>query len=169
MKIKLRDLRDGHQTVRVDQPTAPLELPGCGPVTGELDLDKNGDMVLVTGSLAFTAVQECSRCLKRFTRCYRPEVDLCYQPAAPPRAANGRESALSPDDLITIGYSRNEIDLWPEIREAVLLALPLKPLCREQCRGICPSCGADRNAKECGCRDDRTDARWEKLKKLTPQ
>jgi uncharacterized protein len=167
MKLKLRELQDGHQTVRVDQPAKPLELAGCGPVTGELNLDKNGDNVLVTGQLSFTAGQECSRCLRSFSRSYHPELDLCYRPAAVPRQDQGQGTELSADDLITIGYHRGEIDLWPEIREAVLLALPLKPLCREGCKGICPSCGADRNARECGCRDERTDHRWDKLKKLT--
>jgi uncharacterized protein len=167
MKLKLRELQDGRQTIRVDQPAKPLELADCGPVTGELNLDKNGDIVLVTGHLSFTAGQECSRCLKRFSRLYRPELDLCYRPATAPRMIKGQGTELSADDLITIGYHKNEIDLWPEIREAVLLALPLKPLCREDCKGICPSCGADRNAKKCDCREDRTDSRWENLKKLS--
>lgn len=169
MRIKLRELRDGCHTLAVNEPAKPHELPGCGPVTGELQLVTSGDMVLVTGSLSFTAEQSCSRCLKIFSRRFRPEIDLCYRPEAAPSAVKGKETELRADDLITITYQKGEIDLWPEIREAVLLALPLKPLCRDECQGICPVCGADRNAGDCGCREDRTDPRWEKLKKLIAQ
>ncbi|MDI6740108.1 MAG: DUF177 domain-containing protein [Candidatus Edwardsbacteria bacterium] len=167
MKIKLRELKDGRHMVRIDQTAKVHELPGCGPVRGELTVEKNREIVLVTGSLEFTADQSCSRCLKIFPRTFRQEIDLCYRPSAAPRHGKDHEDELSADDLITIVYKKNEIDLWPEIREAALLALPLKPLCREQCKGICPSCGRDLNAKECECREDRTDPRWEKLKKLT--
>ncbi|MRR10305.1 DUF177 domain-containing protein, partial [bacterium] len=81
-------------------------------------------------------------------------------------SAAGRERELSADDLAAIEYRKGEIDLWPELREAVLLALPLKPLCREDCRGICPACGRDLNEGSCGCREDRGDHRWDKLREL---
>jgi uncharacterized protein len=135
-------------------------------VIGELLLDKSGDTVVVTGSLEFAATLACSRCLRRFSQGYRTAIDLCYRPAAAPRPARGHETELTAGDLVEIGYRQGEIDLWPELRDAVLLALPVKPLCGDDCRGLCPSCGRDLNQGQCGCRDDRTDPRWDKLRKL---
>lgn len=166
MKIRLRELAEGRTALRFDQPPAGHELPRCGPLRVELDVERTGDVVAIRGAVRFAAEQDCSRCLKTFTRTFRQEVELCYRPAAATSADHGRERELSADDLIAIGYRKGEIDLWPEMREAVLLALPLKPLCREDCRGLCPSCGRDRNAGDCQCRDDRGDHRWDALRKL---
>jgi len=165
VKIRLRDLGEGRQDIRIDLPAAQRELPGCGPLRGELAVERTGDVVLVTGELRFSAELSCSRCLQPFSGTFRQELDLCYRPATA-AAAPGKERELSADDLAASEYHRGEIDLWPELREAVLLALPLKPLCREDCRGLCPACGADRNQGDCGCREDRGDHRWDRLREL---
>ncbi|MCU0607477.1 MAG: DUF177 domain-containing protein [Candidatus Edwardsbacteria bacterium] len=165
MKLKLRELPEGRTALRIDQPPAAHQLPGCGPLRGGLAAERTGDVVLVTGELRFSARLTCSRCLRPFTRTFGQEIDLCYRPAATV-ASPGRERELSADDLATIEYRKGEIDLWPELREAALLALPLKPLCREDCRGICPSCGRDLNEGDCDCREEHRDPRWDTLRKL---
>ena len=58
------------------------------------------------------------------------------------------------------------LDLEPLVRDALLLELPLAPLCTEDCAGLCPSCGADRNETQCDCRVDDTDPRWAALRSL---
>ena len=166
MRIKLRELRDGRHTLAVNEPAKPHELPGCGPLAGELQLEKLGPVLIITGGITFTARQQCSRCLKEFGRDYSQEIELCYSPRQDARDSDDHETELSSDDLVTIEYRGNEIDLWPELREAALLAIPLKPLCREDCQGICPICGKDRNAAACGCREGHDDHRWDKLRAL---
>jgi len=167
MKIKLRELRDGRHTLPVNEPAKACELPDCGPLAGTLQIEKSGPVVVVTGEIAFTAKQRCSRCLRDFSRQCTQDIELCYQPRALAGGRDDHETELTSDELVTIDYQGNEIDLWPELREAALLALPLKPLCRDDCQGICPICGKDRNVADCGCRDDYTDPRWDTLRKLT--
>jgi uncharacterized protein len=73
---------------------------------------------------------------------------------------------LSVEDLSFGFYEREEVDLAPLVRETMILALPTKPLCREDCRGLCPRCGANRNGGECGCRQEWSDPRLEVLRDL---
>jgi len=58
------------------------------------------------------------------------------------------------------------LEIGERVRQLILLALPLKPLCRPDCRGLCPLCGQDLNEGECGCKREAPDSRWEKLKAL---
>jgi uncharacterized protein len=73
---------------------------------------------------------------------------------------------LSKADLDVDFYTREEVNLEAIVREQVLLTLPLKPLCRETCQGLCPRCGADLNRETCNCRRDEAASPWTALKKL---
>jgi uncharacterized protein len=77
--------------------------------------------------------------------------------------------AESGDDFIVLPEHTEEFDLLPIVRERIILALPLKPLCREDCKGLCPHCGASRNTESCDCTDERQDERWSQLRKLKEQ
>jgi len=83
----------------------------------------------------------------------------------PAPAARGEERELGADDLETDVYDRDQIDLSVLIETETTLGLPMKPLCREGCRGLCPSCGASRNGEPCGCAP-AVDPRWSQLKGL---
>lgn len=74
---------------------------------------------------------------------------------------------LSGDDLDVYGYEGEEIDLTPLFREQIILAVPFAPLCSEECRGLCPQCGADRNQETCDCKPP-VDPRWAALQNLKP-
>ena len=93
-------------------------------------------------------------------------LELFYRTGKLEDALVGKEAELTSDDLNVIAYRGNEIDLWPDLREAMVLALPMKPLCSEDCRGICPTCGKDLNNGECRCGKRSMDPRWEGLLKL---
>ena len=73
---------------------------------------------------------------------------------------------LSSDDLETAVYCGSTIDLAGIILEQLVVNLPIKPLCSDGCKGLCPKCGANRNTETCGCVDDDVDPRFEILKKL---
>ncbi len=119
---------------------------------------KMGDDLLLTGSLRADVELECSRCLSRYRHALREAFRLLLEPAAD-RTPSDPEGAASlsrvgvwlGDDLEAGWYRGPEIDLEPFCRELVVLALPVQPLCQENCRGLCPQCGADRNAAPCGC------------------
>jgi uncharacterized protein len=114
-----------------------------GVVTGDLDL-------------------ECSRCLARYRVALREPFLLVLEPAgarvpSEPQAARelARLGMCLGDELEMGWYQGPEIDLGGFVRELVALALPVQPLCREQCRGLCPRCGVDLNTERCGCEGER--------------
>ena len=74
---------------------------------------------------------------------------------------------MTPDDLRVMAVFDGEgIELDDLVREELLLSVPVNVLCREDCRGLCPACGIDRNLSECQCQTDEVDSRWAKLKEL---
>jgi uncharacterized protein len=130
-------------------------------VNGQV-LRKQGEVEL-RGQLHTKAAIACSRCLK--------EVELPIalnfsERFATATAWQGEEQhELSEDDL-DLGLVDEAVELDDLVKEEILLALPAHVLCDENCKGICPNCGADRNVSECGCETQQVDARWAKLKDL---
>lgn len=114
-------------------------------VRGELAVDNVDSRVLVAGVLAVSSPAVCDRCLEAFTLAYEAGVDIQII-----RAKSGTRDEESPDTWI-LYQARGEVDLDVPLREAALLDLPIKRVCREDCLGFCPACGADRNLKDCDC------------------
>jgi uncharacterized protein len=102
-------------------------------------------------------VAECRRCLAETTVPVSDDVQLIF--------AQSGEDEAEEDDVVVIPASERELDLRPAMREEWLLAVPAFALCREDCRGLCPSCGADRNTGDCTCLPT-TDPRWDALRNL---
>jgi uncharacterized protein len=110
--------------------------------------------VHVRGRLDVAVETECSRCLDRHPVELGQELDLFYLPAAGPAGEGGDEGEeveLGDRDVIVGYYEGEQLDLGEVVREQVILGLPLKPLCRPDCRGLCPACGANLNLSVCGC------------------
>ena len=101
---------------------------------------------------------ECRRCLTEVTVPVTEEVHLFF-------AEEGDETAEDDPDVYPIDATARELDLRPAIRESFSLAAPQYVLCREDCQGLCPTCGADRNAGDCGCAPT-SDNRWDALRSL---
>jgi len=149
--IDLGSLRQGLTPVEFEAAAPELDLPQdewAGPVRGAFDVEKTGEKVTVRGSVAATARLECMRCLTAFDLPLRVPLEVFAE-----RAGTGRsreEEALERDDYMRFHDGR-QLDLRDEARELLLLELPMVSLCREDCRGLCPRCGADLNAGPCGC------------------
>ncbi len=132
---------------------------------------KLGRDVLVQAKLRVPLAGQCKRCLAplhleepvELVRTYVPG-ELLHAPAE--HRGDDSEGSFDPGQVDEEEYSGKEIDLAPAIREQILLQIPSSPLCREDCLGLCPRCGKDLNAGDCGC--DRTvmDPRWAALKGL---
>lgn len=125
------------------------------PVTGNVVIRSGEEGIWLEGELEAILRLRCARCLKDFDYPIHTtfEVNLIFDG---PGRDQGEAYVIENDEL----------DLEPIIAEQIMFALPLSPLCREDCKGLCPRCGADLNQGECGCRDDNTDPRWDALKKL---
>lgn len=166
MKLKLRQLQDGRHQFDISLAEPVSDLLDFSPVQGSLTILKSGVTLHVSGSLGYTARQHCSLCLKGFESEGQAEIDLFYRPQTREDINGVKELELKPDELDMVLYQGQEVDLWPQLREALLLALPAKPVCREDCRGLCAQCGKPLGTKACGCIKKQVDPRWEKLLKL---
>src|SRR5687768_9843077 len=113
----------------------------------QLHVAPEGRDVLVRGRLAATVPQTCGRCAEVFPARVAPEVDVRLAP----RPATGDSVELGADDLDLDFYVNDQLDLGRVVETETTLALPMRALCRDDCRGLCPVCGANRNFAPCAC------------------
>jgi uncharacterized protein len=109
------------------------------------------DSFRVRGELETTLELDCVRCLEAFPMPLHEALDLLYLPQSANVGPEDEERGLKEEDLAVAFYQDEKIDLGALVREQVYLALPMKPLCRSDCRGLCPSCGVNRNLSSCLC------------------
>ncbi len=136
------------------------------PVSLAFDVFKDAQQFRLVGRVQTTLELECGRCLEPFTRPVDAEFDLRYHPRVENTAGGEAERQIEEDDLTTAFYENEEIDLGHLMREQFNLSLPMKPLCRQDCRGLCVVCGTNLNRETCDCKRDRQDPRLEVLRKL---
>lgn len=129
-----------------------------------LFVEKDRDEVLVAGRLAARVPQVCGRCLEAFAFRLKAEVNTRFAPR--PVWRRDEEVELTPEDLELDFYDEGLLDLDRLIQTEAMLGLPMKPLCREGCRGLCPVCGGNRNMNPCGCEAPLPDPRLAALKTL---
>jgi uncharacterized protein len=142
-----------------------LAVPLEGPIVADFEIERLGNELQVTGTVRATARLQCSRCLAPYTHDIAGSVDATFAP--PAKLVEGdHQHELSPDELEVEPLVQGGADLRGIIAEQIHLNLPLKPLCREDCPGICPHCGRPGADGACGCAPAAVDSRWETLKKL---
>jgi uncharacterized protein len=113
---------------------------------------------------AFQGQLECSRCLAAYPFELDETFTLLLYPRAAPTAGL-RE--VRKDEIDVSEYEDGKIAVAPIAEERVQLAIPMKPLCREECLGLCPQCGKDRNLASCDCGNESADPRWAALQPLS--
>lgn len=120
--------------------------------------------IRLVGNFSTRMEMRCARCLEPVSRDIRGNFDLLYRPQG---SDAGVEDRSIQGGEAEIGYYRGEgLQLEDALREQVLLALPYKTVCRDECRGLCPRCGSNLNNESCTCPESPTDMRWEALKDL---
>lgn len=135
------------------------------PVHLAVDVHKDKDRFRLAGTVRAELELGCSRCLEPFRMPVDAAIEARFHPATELDTAVERE--VGDDDLETSYYRDEQIDLNELLREQFYLALPMKPLCREDCKGLCPACGINRNTATCGCEASWEDPRLAPLKSLT--
>ena len=151
----------------------PAELAGdeeyrvAAPVVLRMTIHKDEDRFRLVGTVKTALELDCSRCLEPFALPVDREFDLRYLPstAAEP-VAEDEEAEIEVDDVSMTFYRDEQIDLNELLREQFYLALPMKPLCRDECRGLCPQCGINLNTGGCDCSPAWEDPRLAPLKTL---
>lgn len=159
MKIRVTDIADREKVLQAEEPvsaySALVEAQDAGeceftaPVTLSLALVREFGYVRVNGSVSTSVNLSCSRCLTGFVKDIESRFTAYYTKSA--ELKSEEEVELSEEDLISVTYSGDEIDFTDEIAEQVLLELPYKPLCSDECLGLCTTCGADLNVGSCSC------------------
>jgi uncharacterized protein len=140
--------------------TVPLAALGVaddrvrGDVEIELEVESSLDDIHVSGRLAVAWTDDCRRCLRGLAEDLVIDVEERYVPNA------------APTDAESFPIEHGQLDLRPLVREGVLLGIPDAPLCRHDCPGLCPVCGADLSAGPCGCDTTLRDERWAVLDQL---
>ncbi len=136
----------------------PLHVAGSAELLGETQV------IRVQGRVSVRMMAECDRCLEAAPYAIEHEMDLFYYPA--PLMGEEKEEALDTGATVIAMYEGGGLELEEILREQVLLALPMRRTCREDCKGICPVCGQNRNQSECDCETKPGDDRWAALKNL---
>lgn len=147
-----------------DLGVAMARVPEGSPIEFDLRLESVLEGILVTGSADLQVTAECSRCLEPFD--WREEVDLTElfaYPATDARGAVVEQDDESDDPLPQV--QGDLIDLYPTLRDAVVLDLPLAPLCSTDCLGLCPQCGV-RLEQDVPHAHEANDPRWAALAAL---
>lgn len=153
MKVLRRDLKDGPRrwagsVAAPDRhPSDGIELGG--PIAFGLQVHDDGRCIVVEGWLHAIPRLVCARCLESIPHIVRREYRLLFEPRGEAPAAE--ETELDAADLETDDYPSEGLDLRPILAEQVLLDLPMKPLCGDDCLGLCAQCGKNLNHKECDC------------------
>jgi uncharacterized protein len=133
------------------------------PLRVSLSYYRAGTEIFISGALDAITTAACSRCAEEFEL---PSHRRFRYVLAPQAMGDERDFALKAEDLEFSFYHGEEIDLAPLVREQALLALAERPLCREDCRGLCPQCGANLNQGDCGCSPAGLDTRFSVLRTL---
>ena len=162
---KIRTAQDRiEQVYRSDQFEADEDFGVVEQVSLTFDIFKDKRAFRLAGRVRTTLELKCSRCLEPFTTPVNQEFDLRYQPHT--AGAGEGEREIEEDDLGIAFYENDEIDLGHLMHEQFVLSLPMKPLCGDACKGLCPICGTNLNRSTCDCKPVWEDPRLAALREL---
>jgi uncharacterized protein len=117
-------------------------------VTGDVEIDRTMQTLRLRGKLSTTAPMVCGRCLTQYRQDLTVVVEEDFLVGGPPPP---REGVLRPEDFVLPLGPDLVLDVTEAVRQHLLLAVPMVPVCRPDCRGLCPQCGRNRNEQDCGC------------------
>jgi uncharacterized protein len=154
MEFKLHEVDEGQSRLEAELAAdsvgiTPQDVTLEGPLKIGLSLDRRGDEIWIRGTVHAIALQQCSRCLVDFSQILELDFEVFCAKLPPARTMSPK--ALDEEDGGVHFHDGHVLSIDSEIREAVLLGLPMRPLCRDACAGLCPRCGEDRNLGPCRC------------------
>ena len=145
--------------IELDEPYYTIEEPLV--FTGSAT--RNGDDIYIKGRLSGAVKSECGRCLETFLM----PIDLAVDAVFAPREEDAEdENEMFESESNLSYYDGDSIDLLQELKDIILVSLPIKPICRLDCKGLCPQCGTDLNKGSCQCENRKGPSPFDKLKEL---
>jgi len=161
MKIAVPSLAAGRHEFRSSvrpreygEAVASSGLEFSGLIDVAVVVDKMGEELFVRADVRAAVHAECARCLVEFDVPVAAHLEALYVPDSEHDASDSRASRAESESQRLLYYSAGLVDLGDQVIEAASLAVPMKPLCRADCRGLCPHCGANLNDGNCACPED---------------
>ncbi|WP_243371282.1 DUF177 domain-containing protein [Geotalea sp. SG265] len=173
MKVRIADLKDKTLHLEAEEPIgdypdliAMAESGECeflAPLRLDFTVAREFDHIRAAGRVETLVKVPCARCLTNFQVTIDSSFTVFYTKSVEPL---DEEVELAEEDLISKSYEGEEIDFAPEVAEQVILEIPFKPLCREDCKGLCSNCGANLNDTACSCDRSEGSFKFNALKGL---
>ena len=146
-----------------------LEPNGYGTIHvaphSQVSLMRTDEGILVRAGLEVRMWLACSRCLTRFRNPHEIVIEEEYLPIVDVNTGQPLRRRDMADGSFTIDQ-QHVLDLSEAVRQYSIASQPMKPVCHEGCRGLCPGCGVDKNSNSCTCEDETVDPRWTALSRL---
>jgi len=161
MIIKISNLSEGEHNFVFEDKVDVLDLdkPFYGKYKSSLILNKLHDQLILSVTSNFKVKYECDRCGTEYKTSLKSDYKMIYlMNEAPEETESLNVSYLSRD--------ADKIDISSDVREFALLAVPMKKLCKDECKGLCYKCGKDLNKEKCTCSTEEIDPRWKPLMNL---
>lgn len=154
MRLEVKAVQQGVTQHSLVESARELELESGlvryeGDIEARFTVTRHLDNLMIRGSVEAMMAGECSRCLDEYHVKVSPELTV-YAERAPDGGTRGLDRELESDQYLCF-HDGSRLELGQEVREALILAQPIQPLCRPDCRGLCPGCGANLNAEACRC------------------
>lgn len=174
MKIALDHLQHKPISLHIEEPVGYFPVLAAmqqdkvciftGPVICDVTATREYDNIRVNGRASVPVSHSCSRCLADFDSFVDLSFTLIFRKDTQRHSGDESEVELNEIDLLSSVYEGDEIDLTHEIGEQVAMEIPLKPLCDEECKGLCHNCGTDLNSSDCSCSKETTSFAFSALK-----
>ena len=163
IKIRVSNLSNGIYDYIFEGPVSAIEIdePYSGVYKTNVALSKFDNQIILDAATDIPAVLTCDRCSSEFRTVITSSYRIIYLFS---HKSDNDESERN--EFVFVHPETDKIDLSQDIRDYALLALPMKKLCSEDCKGLCPKCGKNLNEGPCDCREETMDPRWEPLQKL---
>ncbi len=150
MKIDIKDLKE--QVTNLDFSAKPEEIGFNGEAVFDglikvsVEVHDMSESFRVIGRVSARVTLDCGRCLKKFKLKMEPKFDIVHV-----KESSEEEGEIPPGETDELAMEGDIIDIGEDVRQTILLELPINPVCGKKCKGLCQTCGADLNKKKCGC------------------
>ena len=145
-----------------------LDFTPAGPFALAGELFASGSEIFFRGRLEATILLPCGRCLEEFSIILNGPLEAHWRMLSPsgPKGGGNPDQRIQLEDLDTGVIQEAGVNLWETMLEQIILNMPMRPLCRESCQGLCPACGENRNIRPCRCGEKGKNNPFESLKKI---
>lgn len=163
LKFFLTQIKEGHSTFETQVSPSEVNLQENEEFSNPIEIthlvDRIGDEIFVKTRLRTQAELTCDRCLDQYKMSIDETIDALL-------THDDELTEHEEEDIYLVTQSTREIDISEPVRQTLLLAIPFKKLCRDDCKGLCPRCGANLNHDPCSCAKTKQDPRWDALRNI---